>query len=321
MPFDFDTVTPVFRMQPALRRLYAGAQQLSPNSMQSPVLQAKLAVLSRHADQALLVAPGFDASSATMALARHACQEHPAAFQLTADDGATASLLGWSVRGAHVWGDGPGEIGDCLRGLPPQWRLAGLLCLAFAEDFAVIDGADTCIPWLAVCLPSHWVPEEKIGLPFAAVHAPVADNRALLAAGAHLARLVTGPERWERFVWTITPESALDNHPVRVPLKAWPRSDLVDARGLVAHAFFRTERQTFIPLHDMRQALFTIQVDVLPLQQVLADPAHAARLHDAVRSMSDAVLVYRGLAPARERLLSWMAQCAGHPGSPLSPPA
>ena len=321
MPFDFDTITPVFRMQPGLRRLQAGAQQLSPNRIRSRVLQAKLAVLSRHADQALLVAPGFDASSATMALARHACAEHPTAFQLTGDDGATAGLLGWSVRGTQVWGDGPAEIGDCLRGLPPDWRLAGLLCLAFAEDFAVINGADTCIPWLAVCLPSHWVPQEKIGLPFAAVHAPVADNQALLAAGAHLARLVTGPDRWERFVWSITPESALDNHPVRVPLKSWPRSDLVDARGLVAHAFFRTERQTFIPLHELRQALFTIQVEVLPLQQVLANPAHAARLHAAVRSMSDPVLVYRGLVPARERLLSWMAQCAERPNPPLSPPA
>ena len=79
--------------------------------------------------------------------------------------------------------------------------------LAFEEDFAVLDGATTALPWLCVCVPSHWAPEDKLGLPFAAVHAPVADNHALLAAGRHLVQLVTAGERFERFVWTITPSA------------------------------------------------------------------------------------------------------------------
>jgi hypothetical protein len=33
----------------------------------------------------------------------------------------------------------------------------------------------------------------------------------------------------------------------------------------------------------------------------------ARRLHDALASMSDAVLAYKNLAPARDRLLAWLA--------------
>src|SRR3954447_9352583 len=87
--------------------------------------------------------------------------------------------------------------------------------LAFEEDFAVLDGATSTLPWLCVCVPSHWAPEEKLGLPFAAVHAPVADNAALVAAAQQLVALVTSGDCWERFVWTISPSPRYDQHPLR----------------------------------------------------------------------------------------------------------
>src|SRR5512133_2863610 len=61
----------------------------------------------------------------------------------------------------------------------PGWDSATTpIELAFEEDFAVLDGATGTLPWLCVCVPSHWAPEDKLGLDFAAVHAPVADNAA-----------------------------------------------------------------------------------------------------------------------------------------------
>ena len=45
----------------------------------------------------------------------------------------------------------------------PLRRLASsLLCLALAEDFAVVDGANGTLPWLAVALPSGWAPEADL---------------------------------------------------------------------------------------------------------------------------------------------------------------
>jgi dimethylamine monooxygenase subunit A len=182
MPFDFAAVSAPFRMQPGLRRLAAGAQQLTPNRLGDRALAEKLAVLAAHADQALLSVDGFDAMPALHALAAQAAAEHPNAFALIGAGHWQACHLGWSLQHGTPVGAGPAEIGDCLRALPENWRAAALLALAFAEDFAVIDGTTARIPWLAVCLPSHWAPEDKVGRHFAQVHAPVADNQTLISA-------------------------------------------------------------------------------------------------------------------------------------------
>jgi hypothetical protein len=305
MAFDFASVSAPFRMQPGLRRLEPGAAQLTPNLLGGAALAEKLAVLSAHADQALLTAPGFDLLPALHALAAHAAAEHPQAFAWDGEARWEAHHLGWSLQGDALVGAGPSEIGACLRALPAAWRAPALLALAFAEDFAVIDGSTAHIPWLAVCLPSHWAPEDKIGRHFSQVHAPVADNRTLLTASDHLARLVTGTDRWERFVWTVTRHPRLSQHPQRCDSAPWPID--ADADALAAHAFFRTERQTFIPLPAHAQAIFTIHVQMRPLADAMQTPAHARQLHDALASMSAAVLAYRGLTDARDRLLAWLA--------------
>jgi hypothetical protein len=308
MGFDFAAVTSPFRMQPGLRRLAAGAAQITPNAPGARALREKLAVLTSYPGQALLAAPGFDATPALDALCAHAAARHPAAFGWTPGGPVEARRLGWSLVGDAPRGDGPAEIGAALGALPPEWRRAALLSLAFAEDFAVIDGRSAQIPWLAVCLPSHWAPEDKVGRHFAQVHAPVADNALLVSAAEHLARLVTGGEPWERFVWTITRHPRLHAHPARCDPAPWPAA--VDADTLAAAAYFRTERQTFIPLPAQRQAVFTIHVEIAPLAEAIADPAHARQLHDALASMSPAVLAYRGLTDARDRLLAWLADRA-----------
>ena len=307
MPFDFDAVSTPFRMQPGLRRLAPGAIQLTPARPGDRVLREKLAVLNTHAHQALLMRTGFDPQPALRAMFEHAAAEHPETWRFEADGSVQALRLGWAVQGGAVTSTGTealDEIGHCLTALPPEWRATALFCLAFAEDFAVIDGDTARIPWLAVCLPSHWAPEDKIGKHFAEVHAPVADNQMLITASDHLARLVTGNDRWERWVWNITNHPPLDAHPARVQAHSWPAD--VDAEQLAALAFLRTERQTFIPLTAHRQAVFTIHVESQPLAQAITEPSHAQRLHDALHSMSESVLAYRHLTEARERLLAWL---------------
>ncbi len=305
MSFDFAAVTAPFRMQPGLRRLAPGATQLTPSRDGDRALREKLSVLRSFTSRALLCSPGFDAGPALDTLCRHAAAEHPDAFGWDGSR-ATATQLGWAVEAdtpLSLHNGRPG-VGRCLAAVPAGWRLGSLLALAFAEDFAIIDADSGRIPWLAVCLPSNWAPEHKVGRHFSEVHAPVADNAMLLTAGAHLMRLVTSPDRWERFVWTVTPHPQLDAHPDRTSGAAWPVGASADE--LAARAYWRTERQTFIPLPERRQAVFTIHVDVQPLAQAIAGPSQASRLGEALASMSPAVLAYRGLGPARERLLAWL---------------
>lgn len=310
MSFDFDAaVSAPFRMQPGLRRLAPGAAQLTPLAPGSRHQREKLAVLSAFAGEALVMRPGFDPGPALAALCRHAAAEHPGCW---AWDGraATALRLGVRVSGEQVeqLGAGAFGLGDevpcCVALQAPAWRLPALLSLAFAEDFAIVDAADGTVPWMAVALPSHWAPEAKVGLPFAQIHAPVADGERLRQAGNALLRLVSGPERWERFVWNVTDHPRLHAHPLRVPHERWAHDP--QARGL-PRAWFRSERQTFIPLPALRQSLFTIAVEVRLLNEVIDGAARAMRLAAAVQTMSPAVLEYRGLGRVREPLLHWLA--------------
>jgi dimethylamine monooxygenase subunit A len=306
MHFDFDAaVNSPFRMQPGLRRLAPRAAQLTPVAAGSPHQREKLAVLSAFPHVALQVEPGFDALPAVESLAAHAAAEHPGHF---AWDGKRARALGVAVTNGVVAQQSAGrfglgdEVARCLLGLSPEWRLPGLLSLTFAEDFALIDTPRGTLPWLAVALPSHWAPQEKIGHHFSTVHAPVADNTLLLKAADALMRMVAGPERWERFVWNVTSHPRLHAHPAHVDPVRWP-AGAFDAE----RAWWRGERQTFIPLPALQQAIFTIAVQVQPLAQVVDSPARAARLHDAVASMSPAVLAYRHLADVQPALLQWLA--------------
>jgi len=312
MPFDFDAaVTAPFRTQPGPRKVAPGTPQLTPNIAPergaAAHLREKLAVLQAFAGQALLVRAGFDPTPALDALAAHAAREQPQAFAVVGPLWQ-AQILGWAVDASGAPHElRPGvtpwpEVGACLRALPIAWRRAALLSLAFREDFGIIDGTDATIPWLAAALPSHWAPERKVGRPFAEVQAPEADNRSITGAAA---QLVTGSDRWERFAWTIAHHPRLHAHPDRVDPAPWP-ADL-EGDALAALAWWRTEHQTFIPVDGYAQAVFTLHVEVQPLRDALAEPARAARVHDALASMSDAVLAHRGFKPVRDRLLRWLA--------------
>lgn len=314
MSFDFDAaVQAPFRMQPGLRRLAAGARHLHPAGSGSRHQREKLAVLCAFASEALQAAPGFEAAPALHALAAQAAAEHPQHFRwdpqaLRAEaEGVQLHVASGALQRLAEGRFGLGEEAErCLQALPAEWRLAALLALAFEEDFAIVDASGpgpATLPWMAVALPSHWAPREKCGLPFADAHAPVADNALLMRAAGQLMTLVTGGERWERFVWNISAHPRLHALPAHVDPGRW------HGRFDPAQAWWRTERQTFLPVAGRPQAVFTIQVQVQPLAQAL-DAGQAAALHAAVGSMSDAVLAYRGLQAVRAPLLQWLAERA-----------
>jgi dimethylamine monooxygenase subunit A len=267
MDFPFEQIAAPFRMQPGLRRLAPGTPQLTPLRAGSALWREKKAVLEAGASRFAI--PGFDPSSAIESIAARAM----------------------SMRLAGQFG---------LKS-PPGTPLE----LAFEEDLAVLDGDTGTLPWLCVCVPSHWAPEDKLGLPLAAVHAPVADNALLLAASQHLVQLATGGDCWERFVWTVTPSPNHDQHPKRAAPRRWPATH--DPGDFAGQCFLRAERQTFFPVgRGTRQAVFTIRVMLEPLPTAVDSADKARRLHDAIASMTPAVLDYKGLAPARVPLLAWL---------------
>ena len=183
------------------------------------------------------------------------------------------------------------------------------LPLAFEEDLVVLDGGTGQLPWLCVCVPSHWAPEDKVGLDLGAVHARVAGNAQLMAATPHLVQLATGGGHWERFVWTISPSARHDQHPVRQLRTPWPEADTPSA--FAAACYLRYERQTFIPVgQGTRQAIFTIRVMLQPLVKAVRTRGQALRLHDSLVSMTPAVLAYKNLIAAQALLLAWLREAS-----------
>jgi len=204
-----------------------------------------------------------------------------------------------------------GQSQLCVPGFDPSPALAaigsmdGLPELAFEEDFAVLDTAGGTVAWLCVCVPSHWAPEDKLGKSLTMIHQPVADGAALAATMPALTRLLASGGHWERFVWTLTPSGHFDQHPLRHPRPPWP--DTSDPAQFAAGCFLRTERQTFLPVPGHQQVVFTIRVMLQPLAQAVQTTQQARRLHDALASMTPAVLQYKNLEAARAPVLAWLA--------------
>lgn len=187
---------------------------------------------------------------------------------------------------------------------------ARALAEGLQEDFVVLhDEPDDGFRarFLSVCFPSNWNPAEKLGLDFTAIHAPVADN-ALLQAGARgIVDMAFRQAPMLRHVWLLTPNGDLAQHPETRRARwedALAAADAPGATGrLIDQVFFRVERQTTLPLPALRRGVFFIRVMVAPLVDVLAAaPGRAAELAEALASMSEAVVAYRGMAAVRGRL-------------------
>ena len=202
----------------------------------------------------------------------------------------------------HLHGHMAGIHGLSQAGCKPE--------LLVAQDLAVFDAMTGTVPWMCVCVPSGWAPEDKLGLDQAAIHAPVADNQALTAAWPRLVRLISSGAQWQRHVWTISPSPLYDQHPRRRAPVPWPQTS--DPADFAHQCYLRAEHQTLFPVHDAhgrraRQTIFTIDLMVEALGSVVQTSERARRLHASLQSMSAAVLHYKNLLPARAPLLQWLS--------------
>ncbi|MDZ4294472.1 MAG: DUF3445 domain-containing protein [Hydrogenophaga sp.] len=192
---------------------------------------------------------------------------------------------------------------------------ADALAQGLQEDFVILHdepdgeaGAPTLrTRFLSVCFPSNWSPAEKHGLDFAAIHAPVADNALLQAGGKGIVDMAFRQAPMLRHVWLLTPSGDLPQHPETRRLRwedALAAADAPGASGrLLDQVFYRVERQTTLPLPALHRGVFFIRVMVCPLTEALVvAPGRAAQLAEALASMSEAVVDYRGMGAVRERL-------------------
>ena len=208
----------------------------------------------------------------------------------------------WKV-GALPWRKHPRNV--CSRNLPQRRRLlSALRGLAWTGEvvanwrcigsriFDFVAGRK----W-AVCFPSTWRPEEKIGLPVHAIHSTVPTLNENL--GARIDKFLANLEpdkAWQRSNWGLSRSSALNQHPTRnIPRLTPPFTD--------AEAWIRIEDQVLFRLPQTRALLFGIRLVNVLLAELKKFPEAQAGLHRAIATMPDDVADYKNVTEAREHLL------------------
>jgi hypothetical protein len=151
-----------------------------------------------------------------------------------------------------------------------------------------------------VCFPSHWDLREKIGKTMAEIHTPVPGLNETLGRqiDGFLARIGPGVS-WERSNWGLSRSPELNLHPARDV----PR---LDAGLGLDEVWFRLEEQSLVALPASGGILFGIRLVILPIADIKSDPAARQGMIRALRTMPDAMADYKGIAPARGRLLELM---------------
>jgi hypothetical protein len=166
----------------------------------------------------------------------------------------------------------------------------------------------------AVCFPSSWAPETKLGLPLLSIHDVVPDLNADLGRPIQqfLLRLRPGAA-WSRANWGLSATSELNQHPAR----SLPR---LHARTPPDTVWFRLEHQLLFVLPQTRAIVFAIRIHTWPITELRPSPEPAERLARALRTLPEAMARYKGLDTLRHSLADWLdLAIAGTRSSPVRP--
>jgi dimethylamine monooxygenase subunit A len=301
-------VTTPFRMRPNLEKLDVAAPALLlRDGLVDVYRRERQRVIAAHANRSMVGTANESVLAAIAAIGGAAPLLEP------------ESVVLLPLPGGEGWGEG-GGVSTQLGGIapspspnPPAFAGAGSpppggrgqnIALSIQEDFVILKhDADTLrTEYLSVCFPSRWDPREKLGLDFAAIHAPVADNQMLQSAGPSMMTMAFMRAPMLRHVWLIVPSASLDQHPENND--AWWREALDNPAPLMPRLYWRIERQTTWPLPHLQRAVFFIRVMMSRIDDVLGHaPNRATELAASLRSMTPAIVAYRGMTEALPRLL------------------
>ncbi len=175
----------------------------------------------------------------------------------------------------------------------------GELGALLEPDFLLLAADESgrfCLQGGALCFPSRWALEEKLGQTLDVIHGIVPGLNPAMGGSIQqfLTRLQAGPG-YLRANWGLAATPALNLHP------ALPHPQLTEPLD-PARIWLRVERQLLARLPETGGVLFGIRIEVHPLAVLLEDPDLRAVFHRALTTMPDALAAYKGLAPVRAAL-------------------
>ncbi|MFT5128059.1 MAG: hypothetical protein ACI8W8_001668 [Rhodothermales bacterium] len=196
-----------------------------------------------------------------------------------------------AVSELAAWAGLPG--GNC-QALALHWEQDFLLLLPDADGQPVfVEGA--------VCFPSSWAPEEKLGLTVPAIHSsvPTLNERLGPRIGSFLAGI--RPEKaWERMNWGVSAAAELNQHPALGLARLEPPFAL-------DQLWVRREDQLLFRLPISGALIFGINVTNISVSEIAADAQGRAGLRQTLETMPAEIAAYKGLSAGRPLLLDLLA--------------
>jgi hypothetical protein len=152
----------------------------------------------------------------------------------------------------------------------------------------------------ALCFPTGWALEEKLGQTLDVIHGVVPGLDSALASPIHqfLNRLKPGVA-FHRDNWGLAASDELNLHPAR----GLPAPDLPTSPERL---WLRVEHQVLMALPESGGVVFGLRIALHRLDTLVADGAAAAGLRRALTSMSPEMVAYKRLDRVRQVVISWL---------------
>ncbi|AKD55416.1 heme-dependent oxidative N-demethylase family protein [Spirosoma radiotolerans] len=179
------------------------------------------------------------------------------------------------------------------------------------EDLTVLAGNEATLVAGQLCFANDWCLDEKIGLPFWQIHAPIVSivEPMLVAANKFMERLPVGRPVW-RANWSVKLTNQLDMTSRHAPaLKALFANRLPELtpETIGEQVYIRIERQTLTRLPRSGAILFGIHTYQNLLASEIAERRDAAsRLANVFRTTPGEMLNYKSMTPFMPALLTYL---------------
>lgn len=193
------------------------------------------------------------------------------------------------------------EASICTSKLPVYRSGFDALASQIQEDVCIlsVDNGNDKLIAAHLCFPNRWAVTEKIGRSFAGIHQPVAGFNSANPRPDSLVKAMLHHGPYVRFAWGLSNDTELNHHPLRFP------EIYFDKAG--DPLFVRSERQVMCGLPDQGIILFFIRTYYSDCYDLRTDPVSNRGLREALHSMNDKELAYKGLHRCRDRIADWLA--------------
>lgn len=181
------------------------------------------------------------------------------------------------------------------------------------EDLILLADTDIRLVAGQLCFPNDWCLDEKIGLPFWQIHAPIVPivESMIGAAQKLMERLPVGRPVY-RLNWSVKVSDQLDmtsRHTPGLKQLLADRLPSLTPETIGQQLYVRIERQTLTRLPRSGAILFGIHTYQNLLAHEATDPERAHRMAQVFSTTPPAMLDYKGMTAFLPALLTYLTRC------------